>query len=526
MFSNALLTKQPTMKIYFCTWIILVLLMVIEPVESTGQGGFMKIYPEGYQGTSINHLCEVDGNLYAVMSYVLVKSSFAIVKMDTMGNILSKKEYQDTEYNYLIQLSCQISKGGSIYVKAVTYDAQLLLKFDLSGHLLHRVKYPLPEENRYALQCYLGNGEELYLVNYGKLEDHVIKLDLSLNEVWTYTIKRQYVIDPYEFNIYDITLDQNNNVNVFAYANMGYRGEHLLSQYNYRFFYKINNESGKLFKKVTIEDTSWSYSKPVRTNDGKYVMFNHVPRNIHITLKEFGSDFQSPRDILINTLTNRDWHTDYLETLMYDDKMDEFGIHAIGTSFSGFLFLIEEAYGNYVAKLNRDFSKKWEVRDTILYHPTNPYLYMKSYMSPSGSIYIYGDFSPSVAFLQYNYCAFIRKYDTNGCLTPECQNIVTSTEEKYQEPEQNNNISIDVFPNPTTLSSLYVSIQDPNENNYRLQLLSIDGHIVYEGSVKGSLTTEIEISHLNSGTYLLQTIDQNPDNHVVKMETKKIIIQK
>lgn len=500
--------------------------MVIKPVESTGQGGFMKIYPEGYQSTSIKNLREVDGNLYAVMSYILVKPSFAIVKMDTMGNILSKKEYQDTEYNYLYWVSCKISKGGSIYVIAETNDAQLLLKFDLSGHLLHRVKYPLPEREGTAMDCYLGNGEQLYLVNYGKIEDQVIKLDQNLNEVWTYTIKRQYVIDPYEFKIYDITMDQNNNVNVFAYANMGYRGENLLSQNNNRFFYKINNESGKLFKKVVIEDTSWSYSKPVRTNDGKYVMLNHVPRNIHIALKEFGSDFQSPRDISINTLNDRDWHTDYLRTLMYDDKMDQFGIHAIGTSFSGFLSSDQETYGNYVAKLNRDFSKKWEVRDTILYYPSNPILDMNSYMSPSGSIYIYGDFFPSVAFWQHNYCAFIRKYDTNGCLTPECQNIVSSTEEKYQEPEQNNNISIDVFPNPTTLSSLYVSIQDPNESNYRLQLINIDGHIVYEGSAKGSLTKEIDISHLNSGTYVLQTIDQNPDNHVVKMETKKIIIQK
>ena len=72
---------------------------------------------------------------------------------------------------------------------AETNDAQLLLKFDLSGHLLHRVKYPLPEREGTAMDCYLGNGEQLYLVNYGKIEDQVIKLDQNLNEVWTYTIK-------------------------------------------------------------------------------------------------------------------------------------------------------------------------------------------------------------------------------------------------------------------------------------------------------------------------------------------------
>ena len=92
-------------------------------------------------------------------------------------------------------------------------------------------------------------------------------------------------------------------------------------------------------------------------------------QEIFIALKEFGSDFQSPRDISINTLNDRDWHTDYLRTLMYDDKMDQFGIHAIGTFF-WLLSSDQETYGNYVAKLNRDFSKKWEVRDTILYYPS------------------------------------------------------------------------------------------------------------------------------------------------------------
>ena len=117
---------------------------------------------------------------------------------------------------------------------------------------------------------------------------------------------------------------------------------------------------------------------------------------------------------------------------------------------------------------------------TILSHPTH-ILDMNSYMSPSGSIYIYGDFFPSVAFLQHNYCAFIRKYDTNGCLTPECQNILFHPQRKNIKSLNKIIIFHRCVSKPNDVIVLYVSIQDPNESNYGLQLINMDGHIVYEG---------------------------------------------
>ena len=58
----------------------------------------MKIYPEGYQGTSIKIYVEVDGNLYAVNELCFGQTVVCNSEDGYHGQYLKQKEYQDTEY--------------------------------------------------------------------------------------------------------------------------------------------------------------------------------------------------------------------------------------------------------------------------------------------------------------------------------------------------------------------------------------------------------------------------------------------
>jgi hypothetical protein len=519
-------TLNKIMKINFNQWIFLVLLFMLNIGKSSGQGGFMKIYPEGYRYSNIAFLTQHDQYLFAVLEYDLVKASFAIVQLDTLGTILNKLEYTDIEYNFIQPYFAQLSDDGHFYIVAKTHSSFILLKFDLTGQLIHRTKYPFIQ-NGYIRNLIVKNNE-IFLI--GEIDNElgekknqywVQKLDQDLNVAWEYTIKKEYTIDPYEYTIYGLTVDDDKNVNVFAVANMGYRGAHLLDQYNYRYFYKLSTD-GKLLKMITIQDPSWAYGGGRQTSNGKIVVVNHVHTDKQISdisLKIFNENFSNTQNVKIDVKKNSSWDptVKYVIDLEYDRSLDQFGL--LGTltlhDFSPRL----EVDANFVTKLNRDFSKKWEVKDTILFHPTNTATYKKAYLSPSGSIYLYGYFNLHLNF-QYSSCAFIRKYDTNGCLSPTCNNIYTATDDV--DPQTTiHEASIEVFPNPATQTSLDVRINDPNDYSFLVRLVNLQGQQLHESNIKSNTPYKIDISDLPSGIYLLHAVGSTTSQ---SLPTKKIII--
>ena len=500
---------------------------MIKPVDSTGQGGFMKIYPEGYRYSTIKFLTQHDQYLYAILEYDLVKGSFAIVQLDTLGNIINKQEYENVEYNVITPYLFQLSEDGHLYITASTYNSNLLLKFNLSGQLISRKNYPIVQSG--YINHLLVKNKNVYLIgdkdtDFGekKKEYWVQKLNTDLNVIWEYTIKKEYIIDPYEYRIYGLTIDDDKNVNVLAYANMGYRYAKLLDQFNYRFFYKISDD-GKLLYKVTLQDTSWDYTLPVQSKDENIVVVNqlHTDKQISdISLKVFNQNFVNTQNVAIEVKKNSNWAptVKYVLDMDYDQILDQYGLLGTLTLYDPFSRRLE-VDANFVTKLNSDFTKKWEVKDTILYHPTNTITSKKAYLSPNGSVYVYGHFLLHPYF-QYSICAFIRKYDTQGCLSPTCNNLYTFTndivpEKPVQEP------SLEVFPNPATQTSLDIRINDPNEYSFQIRLVNLQGEQLYESIIKSNAHYSLEIAQFPSGIYFLQAIGITPSK---TLPTKKIII--
>ena len=71
---------------------------------------------------------------------------------------------------------------------------------------------------------------------------------------------------------------------------------------------------------------------------------------------------------------------------------------------------------------------------------------------------------------------------------------------------QNNSELIKVYPNPAN-NSLYINLALDSEANIKLQILSIEGRLVFDKNINSNSFNNIDISKIEKGVYFIKIVN-------------------
>jgi len=99
-----------------------------------------------------------------------------------------------------------------------------------------------------------------------------------------------------------------------------------------------------------------------------------------------------------------------------------------------------------------------------------------------------------------------------------CISLTSFAQEKKQiSPKTDGIEGLQIFPNPVTNGRIYIST-DQNSNSREIEIYDMLGKKVYS-TVLYNNNKEINVSHLNSGVYMIKIIENNSS------ATRKLIVK-
>ncbi len=479
------------------------------------QSGFDKQYFEGYQATNVVYMEEKDHQIYALMNCFLNKWGFAWMTLDTLGNVLSIKEYFDDEYSITVFDVIKMSNDNYLIGTFAHSSFRILYEMDKQGIIANRKVFTLPNPRKL-----LSHNNSIFLATSDQNNFFIQNFDLQLDLQWELVIPKEYELDPYEHRFSHFNLNHNGELVLHTYSNLAYRIPPITDRFNFRFIHRISQD-GKLVGKRKVSDpTSLAYYAINLMENGNYLGIrppvNTTSPYYPIPIFTFNSQLNRLKnyDISIHASTDKTRNGNLIPYLTHNIQNGESALH----------LNLNDNHTFVLMKLDADMNKKWEVVDSMLYHPNSTLIRGGPYLSNSGNIYKYGFFElgHENPILEANLYGYIRKYDKNGCLDPNCQNVISSVHESISVEEDELNNVIHVFPNPSNGNKINVQVHFPEKFKGTLRLINTNGHLLEEKIMTQNPLYVFDTHNLPNGIYYIQLVDSSgPMNNFI---TKKIII--